>query len=421
MATTKIWKFKSKLNRLINYVSDPAKTNDKEFVTGINCYAPLAYKEMLYTKKQYFKEGGIECFHGYQSFVEGEVSPEEAHAIGLQLAQKLLGDRFQVIVATHSNTDNIHNHFVINSVSFVDGKRFNNTKSDYGKMRIESDNLCKEYGLNVLPHQPKYEKYVASELYKTLMKDSIDYAIENSNNYDEFINMLKELDYDVNDDGNFISLKKAPYKRNLRIENQFGEDYSKDNIYKRILETQNDSFYSKYTYLKYIDKFQGYYIRKEKYSLLELILRVFLYKNSNLYVYTNNTVQMPKLTPELIKDLKQLDEYSIQAEVITKYKLKVEDDIKRIENELNNKLAPLQSERDNLWKKIKRPKNSENKSTIEEQIKKISKQINPILLDINTLKNIKERLEEYKEIELHKQLEEQQKEPEINKKKAKVR
>lgn len=108
----------------------------------------------------------------------------------------------------------------------------------------------------------------------------IDYAIENSNNYDEFINMLKELDYDVNDDGNFISLKKAPYKRNLRIENQFGENYSKDNIYKRILETQNDSFYSKYTYLKYIDKFQGYYIRKEKYSLLELILRVFLYKNS---------------------------------------------------------------------------------------------------------------------------------------------
>ncbi|MBR0427676.1 MAG: relaxase/mobilization nuclease domain-containing protein [Clostridia bacterium] len=421
MATTKIWKFKSKLNRLINYVSDPAKTNDKEFVTGINCYAPLAYKEMLYAKKQYFKEGGIECFHGYQSFVEGEVSPEEAHAIGLQLAQKLWGDRFQVIVATHSNTDNIHNHFVINSVSFVDGKRFNNTKSDYGKMRIESDNLCKEYGLNVLPHQPKYEKYVASELYKTLMKDSIDYAIENSNNYDEFINMLKELDYDVNDDGNFISLKKAPYKRNLRIENQFGEDYSKDNIYKRILETQNDSFYSKYTYLKYIDKFQGYYIRKEKYSLLELILRVFLYKNSNLYVYTNNTVQMPKLTPELIKDLKQLDEYSIQAEVITKYKLKVEDDIKRIENELNNKLAPLQSERDNLWKKIKRPKNSENKSTIEEQIKEISKKINPILLDIKTLKNIKERLEEYKEIELHRQLEEQQKEPEISKKKDRIR
>ena len=130
---------------------------------------------------------------------------------------------------------------------------------------------------------------------------------------------------------------------------------------------------------------------------------------------------MPKLTPELIKDFKQLDEYSRQAEVITKYKLKSEDDIKKLKNELNNKLAPLQSERDNLCKKIKRPKNAENQSTIEEQIKIISKQINPILLDINTLKNIKERLEEYKEIELHKQLEEQQKEPEINKKKARVR
>ena len=155
MATTKLWKFKSRLDRLIDYAINREKTENKLYVSGINCMPDTAFYEMQNVKKQFFKTKGIECFHGYQSFVTGEVTPEQAHKIGVELAEQLWGKKFQVIVSTHLNTDNIHNHFVLNSVSIIDGKRFCNTKKDYALMRITSDNLCEEYGLSVLKKEDK--------------------------------------------------------------------------------------------------------------------------------------------------------------------------------------------------------------------------------------------------------------------------
>ncbi len=198
MATTKLWKSKSRLDILINYVINGEKTEDKLYVSGINCSPDIAYQEMMNTKRQFFKIKGIEGFHGYQSFMTEEITPELAHKIGLELAEKLWGDKYQVIVTTHLNTDNIHNHFAINSVSFVDGKRFCNTKKDYALMRNTSDDICYSYGLSVLKKEEQYNKFAKSPIYKEIMKDCIDYAIQNSNNLKEFIQILKELDYEIN-------------------------------------------------------------------------------------------------------------------------------------------------------------------------------------------------------------------------------
>lgn len=244
MATTKLWKFKSRLNRLIDYTMNGEKTKNKLFVSGINCMPDTAFLEMTNVKKQFFKTGGIECFHGYQSFAKGEISPEQAHEIGVKLAEELWGNKFQVVVSTHINTDNIHNHFVLNSVSFLDGKRFCNTKKDYALMRKTSDKLCNEYRLSILKQEEKYDKYTTSSLYKELMKDSIDYTIATSKNYNEFIKVLEDLDYIVTDKNNTLSIRHEPYKRNTRIERQFGKNYSKESIYKRILETQTRFPYS---------------------------------------------------------------------------------------------------------------------------------------------------------------------------------
>ena len=166
MAITKIWKFKSRLDQLIEYAINGEKTEEKLYVSGINCIPDTAFYEMKNVKKQFFKTEGIECFHAIQSFVKDEVTPEQAHEIGVRLVNELWGEKFQVIVSTHLNTDNIHNHFVINSVSFIDGKRFCNTKRDYALMRKTSDRLCKEYGLSVLKQEEKYNKYATSNLYK---------------------------------------------------------------------------------------------------------------------------------------------------------------------------------------------------------------------------------------------------------------
>ena len=155
MATTAIWKVKGNLGRVVGYAANPDKTENPAFtaqdlqglrdvmdyatqdykterqhyVSGINCAPEIARDEMQMVKQQYGKEGGIIAFHGYQSFAPGEVTPEQAHEIGVELARRLWGDRFQIVVATHLDREHIHNHFVLNSVSFVDGKKYNDCKA----------------------------------------------------------------------------------------------------------------------------------------------------------------------------------------------------------------------------------------------------------------------------------------------------
>lgn len=413
MATTSIWKFNSRLKTLINYVSNTNKTDNGKFVFGINCIPTVAYQEMINTKMQFLKTDGIKCFHAYQSFAEGEVSPETAHEIGIKLAKQIWGDKFQVIVATHINTDNIHNHFVLNSISFVDGKRFCNTKRDYALMRTTSDNLCREYGLSILKEEKIYNKYVAGALYKTLMKDSIDYAISQAKNYNDFLRIITELDYIVTDNGNSLSIRKEPYKRNSRIERQFGKQYSKENIFKRIIETQSNYLSNSNDYVTSIKNFQKNYNEAHTMSLLELILRLFLFTNDKLLTYSNKPPEKVKLSPELINDIKKLNEYSKQCNLISQHKLKNTDDIKNLKSKLNNDIAPLLSKRESLWKKHKRAKTESDKLQIEKEIANISKIIFPLTEDIKICNNILDRIEEYKKLELHNQILEERKKTEI--------
>ena len=145
MAVTKIWTIKDSLQRVLDYAANPDKTeydalaqtlhyaeNDAktklnesaQLVTGIHCRANHAWEDMRAVQERFGKTDGVVALHAYQSFREGEVTPEQCHEIGVALARKVWGGRFQVLVATHMNTDNLHNHFVINSVSYVDGKKY---------------------------------------------------------------------------------------------------------------------------------------------------------------------------------------------------------------------------------------------------------------------------------------------------------
>ena len=417
MAITKIWKFKSRLDQLVEYAINGEKTEQKLYVSGINCIPDTAFYEMKNIKKQFFKTEGIECFHGIQSFVKDEVTPEQAHEIGVKLANELWGEKFQVIISTHLNTDNIHNHFVINSVSFLDGKRFCNTKRDYALMRKTSDRLCKEYGLSVLKQEEKYNKYATSNLYKELMRDSIDYAIASSKDYNEFIQILKDLDYIITDKNNSLSIKREPYKRNTRIERQFGKNYSKENIYKRILETQasfpySPDPYSPDPYLLINRTYKSYNNIKEKHyppkgSILYLI---FHYKKL-FSIKTENDLKsnITRITPELIREIKKMDEYSNQAKLLATNNINTEEDLLKFEKSIYEKINPLKSERENLWKKHKKAKTNDEKKDIEKQIIDISKNITPLAEQIKSCNNIQKRLEQIKYFELHQELEDKKK------------
>ncbi|MBQ6088748.1 MAG: relaxase/mobilization nuclease domain-containing protein, partial [Firmicutes bacterium] len=161
MAVTKIWKVKGKAKNAINYADDPDKvigtmyaddikdvlnyadngdkTETHMFTTSLNCTREFAAEEFELTKELFDKHNGLVAVHATQSFEETDISPQEAHEIGVQLARELWGDRFQVIIATHLNTDHVHNHFVINSVSFIDGKKFHLTNYCWHDMAEASD------------------------------------------------------------------------------------------------------------------------------------------------------------------------------------------------------------------------------------------------------------------------------------------
>ena len=212
MAVTKIWKVVKRMDHVIDYAKDKNKTKielnqnyeilvddlqnvidyarnsdktEKEyFVTGINCDSDSAYEEMQDTKRFYKKQDKILAFHAYQSFAEGEVTPELAHQIGVQFANEMWGDRFEVVVSTHLNTKHIHNHFVLNSVSFVDGKKYYSNYENTALLRRTSDDLCDEYGLRVLKkgqyknYKVNFDKYYESSIqkssYYTFAKEDID-------------------------------------------------------------------------------------------------------------------------------------------------------------------------------------------------------------------------------------------------------
>jgi relaxase len=427
MAVTKIWKVKDRLDNTIEYAINGEKTEEKLYVSGINCMPDTALQEMRNTKKQFFKTGGIQCFHGVQSFVKGEVTPEQAHEIGIKLAEELWGDKFQVVVSTHLNTDNLHNHFVLNSVSFLDGKRFCNTRQDYATMRKASDKLCEEYGLSVLKQEEKYNKYATSSLYKELMKDSIDYAVANAKDYNEFIQILQDLDYVITDKNNTLSIRREPYKRNTRIERQFGNNYSKENIYKRILETQPEHSYFPDPYLLANRSYERYNNEKQKHLQFKGSISYLIFHYEKLLGINIEIVSKPnitKMTPKLISAIKKMDEFSKQVRFVCKNNINTEKELLDYQKSVYEKINPLKSERENLWKKHKRAKTDEEKASIENQIVEISKKITPLAEEIKHCNNIELRLEKIKQYELHQKIEEERKQAEKEhdkKKKDRVR
>jgi len=271
MAATRIWSIKGRLDSVINYVTNPektdgsrytdtelqaltdvidyaedgAKTHNKVYVSGINLSPDIARDQMVMTKLQFGKTDKILAYHGYQSFLPGEVTPDMAHEIGIKLAERLWGDRFQVLVTTHLDHEHIHNHFCLNSVSFVDGKKFRGGSKAYWIMRAESDKICAEYGLSVIESPGKGKNYAewkaeheSRPTVRGQIKDELDEIIKCSYTYEQFWKILKQRGYEVKDTGKYIALKPAFSQRYIRLKS-LGENYSEEAIRQRIIAARN--------------------------------------------------------------------------------------------------------------------------------------------------------------------------------------
>jgi len=264
MATTKIWAIHSRLDHLVDYVGNPEKTanlmfddlnsvleyageeyktEQHFFVSSINCQPETAYTAMGDALKMSDKKIKVLGYHAYQSFAKGEVSAQIAHEIGVKLAQELWGDKFQVVVATHLNTNHYHNHFVLCSTSFIDGKRFHSCKESYQTMREVSDRLCREYALSVIEN-PQYgrSKHYAEwradqegkPTWRSLIKKDVDEAVAQAMTDKQFFFFLRGQGYEIKM-GKDISVKPPGKERFFRLARNFGEDYTLDGICRRIL------------------------------------------------------------------------------------------------------------------------------------------------------------------------------------------
>ena len=172
------------------------------------------------------------AYHGYQSFAPGEATPELAHEIGLALAKKLWGEKYQVLVATHlDKAHHLHNHFVVNTVSFVDGIKYYRSEKDYFAMQRESDRLCREYGLSVIenPQRGKSKHYgewraeqEGRPTYLSLIKADVDAAIRQSMTERQFFYHLRQMGYDIKV-GKDITVRPYDRPHGRKLARNFGE------------------------------------------------------------------------------------------------------------------------------------------------------------------------------------------------------
>ena len=239
MAITKIHPIRRTLGKAINYIVNPEKATDDTLISTFGCTKESAEYIFLYTKQK----GSERCFtlaqHIIQSFAPGEIDNKTAHEIGVKLANKFTKLEHEYVVATHNDKEHIHNHIIFNHTNFVTHKAFRGNIRAAKNLQLLSDELCREYGLRVIDNpkkkgMTKYEWMMKKKglSYKKLLQDNIDLCINTSNTFDEFLDNMKKLGYEIKL-GKHIAFRKNESERFVRSKS-FGTEYEEDSIKERI-------------------------------------------------------------------------------------------------------------------------------------------------------------------------------------------
>lgn len=233
------------LRSILGEAMNQSHTEQDLFQTGLGCTLESPFADMLAVKAQWRKLGGVEGYHLVQSFAPGEIAPELAHQIGLELAQRLLGGEFQAVVSTHLNTRCIHNHIVWNSVSLADGRKYRSTeRSYYTQVRRLSDELCQKYGLSIIqpgrtgqPGRP-YAQWQAERegkpTWKTPIQRDVDEAIARALTWRQFLREMEGRGYTFHFDRKYPTLIPPGRQRPVRLKT-LGWKYTPEGIRRRIL------------------------------------------------------------------------------------------------------------------------------------------------------------------------------------------
>ena len=233
------------LQDALDYAANRDKTEQSCFESSYACTLETAFADMRQTKERWHKSGGVQGYHLVQSFAAGEVSPELAHQIAKELADRVLGGRYEYVIGTHLNTGHIHSHVVWNSVSQIDGKMYHsNYRSYVTEIRAISDELCQKYKLSVIDtenstHVAKpYAEWMAEKngqpTWRTAIRQDVDDAIQQSLTWRQFLSVLERKGYEVRRGRKYPVLRPPGKERFVRFKT-LGKRYTPEAIQTRIL------------------------------------------------------------------------------------------------------------------------------------------------------------------------------------------
>lgn len=387
---------------VLEYAAADFKTEQRHFVSGINCNVEIARQQMLLTKKQWDKEGGIVAYHGYQSFAAGEVTPEAAHHIGVALAEKLWGNRFEVIVATHLNTNCVHNHFVINSISFKDGLRYYDNKASYALIRRTSDELCRENALSVVTDPKCRGKHYAEwkaenegqRTWRSAIIEDVDQAIMVSMSFQAFIRSLKEKGYEVVTGGKYIKVRPQGKERFVRL-HILGDSYTEEAIKQRILNQRMPERHPKPTPLtvKRVRVRGDFRLSRVTWKGLRALYFYYLYQLRK--AQRQLTGQAPFILRE---DLRLMDAISEQAKLLYRYKIDTYEQLSDSRDSISQKIDQLCDERRTLNNEKRRADTTDKCiNEIAKRVVEITKQLKSLRRELCLCGQIEERSVRMKE------------------------
>ena len=250
MSITRIHAIKATVKRSIDYICNPAKTDGETLITAFGTtveYAPAMFANAL--KKTDPSDPNL-AYHLIQSFAPGEVGAKEAHEIGKELAERLLGGRYSYIVSTHTDKNHCHNHIIFCAADNITHKKYHDCKRSYWNIRHINDELCEEHNLSVIKENKhigkSYKEWMADKAgtsWKSKLKSDINETIKQAHTYDEFLDLMKSKGYEIKDAEispeahKYIGFRAPGQERWVRGRpKSLGEDFSKERIRERIEE-----------------------------------------------------------------------------------------------------------------------------------------------------------------------------------------
>ncbi|MGF6990535.1 hypothetical protein M2150_001800 [Lachnospiraceae bacterium PM6-15] len=443
MATTSIWSVKGWLGKLVLYVENPEKTTNPDFykkdeitsresqelsdvieyainsektkgvanenevvvqnfVSGVNCYPATARDEMLAIKRRFGKDEGVMAYHGYQSFAPGEVTPGLAHQIGVELANELWGEKYQVIVATHLDKEHhLHNHFVVNTVSFIDGIRYYRSEKDYYQMRQTSDRLCKEHELSVIEksdarktmHYGEWRAYKEQRpTWRGIVREDIDRAILTARTERQFFENLKKMNYEVKV-GKDISVRPPGKERFVRLVRNYGEEYSIEQIREYILshpiaERPLPAPVTK----KRRYRMLGDYKKTRKITGFRALYFHYCYK---LGIFPSKRPVSKKRIHFLFReDLRKLDTISKEVKLLCGHRIDTAEQLSLYKAGVENRIHELISERKELYRAVRTKAvatDEARSSEVKAQTREISKELSLLRKEVRLCDDIFQR------------------------------